>query len=220
MHRYARPSKRKQKRTSGRDHTRNNHGIKEPEEISKNAEARPRQTRLITLDKQGREIHDQDDIIERIEEFYMELYDSEPYHPIPSDPIRSDPIRSDPIRSDPIRSDPIRSDPIRSDPIRSDPIRSDPIPSDPIPSDPIRSHPIPSDPIRSDPIRSHPIPSHTPYTIHHTPYTIHHTPYTIHHTIIHTDPKQVAEITSWEVEVAMSDMSLTNGTAICNNHKL
>ena len=36
------------------------------------------QDRLIThLDKQGREIHDQDKTIERIEEFYTELYDSE-----------------------------------------------------------------------------------------------------------------------------------------------
>ena len=36
------------------------------------------QDRLITLmDKQGREIHDQDKIIERIEEFYNKLYDSE-----------------------------------------------------------------------------------------------------------------------------------------------
>ena len=34
--------------------------------------------KLITLiDKQGREIHDQDKIIERIDEFYTELYDSE-----------------------------------------------------------------------------------------------------------------------------------------------
>ena len=36
------------------------------------------QDRLIThLDKQGRESRDQDKIIERIEEFYTELYDSE-----------------------------------------------------------------------------------------------------------------------------------------------
>ena len=36
------------------------------------------QDRLITLrEKQGKEIHDQDKIIERIEEFYTELYDSE-----------------------------------------------------------------------------------------------------------------------------------------------
>ena len=35
------------------------------------------QDRLITLmDKQGREIHDQDKIIERVEEFYTELYDN------------------------------------------------------------------------------------------------------------------------------------------------
>ena len=37
-----------------------------------------RKDRLITpLDKQVREIHDQDKIIERIEEFYTELHDSE-----------------------------------------------------------------------------------------------------------------------------------------------
>ena len=37
--------------------------------------------RLITLlNKQGREIHDQDKVIERIEEFYTELYDSEQPH--------------------------------------------------------------------------------------------------------------------------------------------
>ena len=36
------------------------------------------QDRLITLlDKQGREIRDQDKIIEQIEEFYTDLYDSE-----------------------------------------------------------------------------------------------------------------------------------------------
>ena len=32
--------------------------------------------RIIFLEKQGREIHDKDGIIERIEEFYIELYDS------------------------------------------------------------------------------------------------------------------------------------------------
>ncbi|MBA1447089.1 MAG: hypothetical protein FE835_19845 [Gammaproteobacteria bacterium] len=45
------------------------------------------QDRLITLlDKQGREIHDQDKIIERIEEFYTELYDSEQSTIIHTDP--------------------------------------------------------------------------------------------------------------------------------------
>ena len=45
------------------------------------------QDRLIThLDKQGREIHDQDKIIERIEEFYTELYDSEQSITIHTDP--------------------------------------------------------------------------------------------------------------------------------------
>ena len=43
--------------------------------------------RLITLlDKQGREIRDQDKIIERIEEFYTELYDSEQSTIIHTDP--------------------------------------------------------------------------------------------------------------------------------------
>ena len=35
------------------------------------------QANITVLDKQGREIHHQDKIIERIEEFYAELYDSE-----------------------------------------------------------------------------------------------------------------------------------------------
>ena len=43
--------------------------------------------RLITLiDKQGREIHHQDKIMERIEEFYTELYDSEQSTVIHTDP--------------------------------------------------------------------------------------------------------------------------------------
>ena len=45
------------------------------------------QDRLITLlDKQGREIRDQDKIIERIEEFYTELYNSEQNTTIHTDP--------------------------------------------------------------------------------------------------------------------------------------
>ena len=45
------------------------------------------QDRLITLlNKQGREIHDQDTIIERIEEFNTELYDSEQSTIIHTDP--------------------------------------------------------------------------------------------------------------------------------------
>ena len=45
------------------------------------------QDRLVThLDKQGREIHDQDKMIERIEEFYTELYDSEQSTIIHTDP--------------------------------------------------------------------------------------------------------------------------------------
>jgi len=43
--------------------------------------------RLITLlDKQGREIRDQGKIIERIEEFYTELFDSEQNTIIHTDP--------------------------------------------------------------------------------------------------------------------------------------
>ena len=65
---------------------RNDHGIKESEETSKNAESR-RQDRVITLlDKPDREIHDQDKIIERIEEFYIELYDNEQNIIIHTDP--------------------------------------------------------------------------------------------------------------------------------------
>ena len=43
--------------------------IKEPGNTPKNAEARSRQT---DQDKQGKESHDQDKIIERIEEFYTD----------------------------------------------------------------------------------------------------------------------------------------------------
>ena len=69
-----------------RDHTRTDHGIKEPEESPKNADAR-RQDRLITLlNKQGRNIHDQGKIIERIEEFYPELCGSEQNTIINTDP--------------------------------------------------------------------------------------------------------------------------------------
>ena len=52
------------------------------------------QYRLITLvDKQDREAHDQDKIIERIEEFYTELYNSEQstiIHTDPNDNIMGD----------------------------------------------------------------------------------------------------------------------------------
>ena len=41
---------------------------------------------IILLDKQGRKIHDQNKIIERIEEFYTELYDSEQDTIIHTDP--------------------------------------------------------------------------------------------------------------------------------------
>ena len=66
-------SKRGHKEIQPRDHTRNDHGFKEPEESPQNAEATPRYT-----DHTPRwEIHDQDEIIERIEEFYSveERYD-------------------------------------------------------------------------------------------------------------------------------------------------
>jgi len=47
------------------------------------------QDRLTTLlEKQGREIHDQDKIIERIDTFYTELYYSEQSTIIPTDPQR------------------------------------------------------------------------------------------------------------------------------------
>ena len=45
------------------------------------------QNRLITiLDNEGREIQDQDKILERIEEFYTELYDSDQTVTIRTDP--------------------------------------------------------------------------------------------------------------------------------------
>ena len=50
--------------------------IKETEKVRRTQKLG--QDRLITLlDMQGREIHDQDKILERIEEFYTALYDSE-----------------------------------------------------------------------------------------------------------------------------------------------
>ena len=53
------------------------------------------QDRLITLpDKQGREIHDQDKIIEQIEEFYTELYDSEQSTTVHTDPMEVPEITS------------------------------------------------------------------------------------------------------------------------------
>ena len=57
---------------------RNEHYIKHPEESQKNAEARPRQT--------DREIHDQHKIIERIQEFYTEVHNSEQSTIIHTDP--------------------------------------------------------------------------------------------------------------------------------------
>ena len=49
--------------------------------------------RMITLlDKQGKEIQEQDKIMERIEEFYSELYDSEQAVTIQTDPEEVPPI--------------------------------------------------------------------------------------------------------------------------------
>ena len=49
----------------------------QPEESPKNAEAIGKYRLITVIDKQGREIYVQDKIIERIEEFYSELYDSD-----------------------------------------------------------------------------------------------------------------------------------------------
>ena len=69
-----------------RDHTRNDHDINKPKESRGRTHDTVGRDRLITLlAKQGRDIHDQDNIIERIEEFYMELYDSEQTTTIHSD---------------------------------------------------------------------------------------------------------------------------------------
>ena len=64
---------------------RNDHGIKEPEKVRRTQKLG--QNILTTLlDKQGRGIHDQDKIMERIEEFYTELYDTEQSTLINTDP--------------------------------------------------------------------------------------------------------------------------------------
>ena len=69
MQDHQKESKRGHQEIQPSDHTRHDHGIKEDEESLKNAE-----DRLVTLqDKQGREIRDQDKIIEWIEDFYTEL---------------------------------------------------------------------------------------------------------------------------------------------------
>ena len=71
MQDHQKESKRGHQEIQPRDHTRNDHGIKEREE---RRTQKLGQDRLITLlDKQVREIHDQDMIIECIEEFYTEL---------------------------------------------------------------------------------------------------------------------------------------------------
>ena len=64
---------------------RHNHGIKDPEESQTNAEVRPRQTDH-TPTHAGREIYDQDNTIERKEELYTELYDSEKSTIVHADP--------------------------------------------------------------------------------------------------------------------------------------
>ena len=49
--------------------------------------------RMITLlDKQGKDIHEQDKVMERIEEFYSELYDSDQAVTIQTDPEDVPPI--------------------------------------------------------------------------------------------------------------------------------
>ena len=47
---------------------------------------------VILLDKQGKEIQEQDKIMERIEEFYSELYDSDEAVTIQTDPKEVPPI--------------------------------------------------------------------------------------------------------------------------------
>ena len=74
MQDHQKESNRRHQEIQPRNHTRNDHYIKEPEESPKNAKA-SRQTNHTP--RQGREIHDQGKIIVRIEEFYTELYDSE-----------------------------------------------------------------------------------------------------------------------------------------------
>ena len=49
---------------------------------------------ITLLDKQGRDIHDQDNIIEIIQEFYTELYDSKQSTIIHSDPNEAPDITS------------------------------------------------------------------------------------------------------------------------------
>jgi len=64
--------KREYQEIQPRDHTRNDHGkkVRSMQTLGQN--------RLTTLlDKKSTIIHDQDKIIERIDEFYSELYDSE-----------------------------------------------------------------------------------------------------------------------------------------------
>ena len=47
---------------------------------------------ITLLDKQGKEIQEQDNIMERIEEFYSELYDSDQAVTIQTDPKEVPPI--------------------------------------------------------------------------------------------------------------------------------
>ena len=76
MQNHSKESKRGNQEIQPRDHTRNDHGIKEPEESTKNAEAKPRQT-YHTPGQAEKRIHDKDKIIERIEEFCTKLFDNE-----------------------------------------------------------------------------------------------------------------------------------------------
>ena len=93
MQDHQKESERGHQEIQPRDHATNDHGTKEPEESPKTQKLS--QNRLNTLlDKQGREIHNQDKIIERIEEFYTGLYDSEHCIIIQIDPKKVQEITS------------------------------------------------------------------------------------------------------------------------------
>ena len=67
--------------------------IEASKSLKKVRRTQPRKNRMITLlDKQGKEIQEQDKIMERIEEFYSELYDSDQAVTIQTDPKDVPPI--------------------------------------------------------------------------------------------------------------------------------
>ena len=74
MQDHQKESKRGHPEIQSRDHTRNHRGVREPEEIPKNAEARPRWSDH--THRQSRMEVSMVKIRERVEEFYTELYDS------------------------------------------------------------------------------------------------------------------------------------------------